>query len=351
MRDAASARVTAMSTREQAASIVMGHISTTSSSALNAFMASNALGGFILMGPNVPASEAGLRAVTAALTVDPALPPLIGIDQEGGVVSRIPWDTFATPRAIRSQGADAHTAFLGRASLIARAGANINFGILADYTDNSASFIYPRVLGTTPESAAQNVAAAVRGEEGLVASTIKHFPGHGAVAGDSHVGIPTTNMSLERWRASEAQPFVAGIEDGVNLVMMGHLAYTAVDAEPASLSAEWHRILREELGFTGVAVSDDLGMLQASGIARYRDPVANAVAAVAAGTDLVLIVLYSNAQTAPRIIDGLVAAVESGALPAERLHEAAERVMTLRLRLAAGGAAMQPCGGCAAVAP
>jgi beta-glucosidase-like glycosyl hydrolase len=128
--------------------------------------------------------------------------------------------------------------------------------------------------------------------------------------------------------------------------MYGHLAYTAVDAAPASLSTEWHRIAREELGFDGVAITDDLGMLQASGIDAYADPVANAVAALAAGNDMVLTVVHSTADTAPQTVDGIVAAVESGALPAERLQEAAERVTELRLAIAEADGGELPCTTC-----
>ena len=142
-------------------------------------------------------------------------------------------------------------------------------------------------------------------------------------------------------------PFAAGIEAGAPLLMFGHLRYRAVDAAPASLSAEWHRIARDELGFTGVAVTDDLGMLKASGEAQYRDPVANAVAALAAGNDLVLSVMFTTPDSAGRIVDGIVAAVESGALPAARLDEAATRVAGLRLELGDDGAAFAPCGDCA----
>ena len=97
--------------------------------------------------------------------------------------------------------------------------------------------------------------------------------------------------------------------------MFGHLVYSSVDSAPASLSAEWHRIARDELGFTGVSITDDLGMLQASGVPAYTDPVSNAVSALAAGNDMVLSVMFSTADTAPALVDGIVAAVESGSLP------------------------------------
>jgi beta-N-acetylhexosaminidase len=108
-----------------------------------------------------------------------------------------------------------------------------------------------------------------------------------------------------------------------------------VDDVPASVSPEWYRILRDDLGFEGVAVTDDLGMLLASGEERYADPVDSAVDAIAAGADLVLMVAGSNARTAGDMADGIGAAVRDGDIPEDRLREAATRVVTLRV-LASG---------------
>jgi beta-N-acetylhexosaminidase len=350
--DEATARVeqivAAMSVREKAASVVMGHIPTTDPATAAAYMSQNQLGGFILMGANVPRDEASLRALTAAMTPDAAFPPLLAIDQEGGDVSRLSWDAFPAALTLKNGSDDeVRDAFAGRGALVSRAGIGVNFGVVADVTSDPGMFIYRRALGTDPAGAARRVAAAVSGESAGALSTLKHFPGHGAAPGDSHNGIPATDESLEQWRAADAVPFAAGIEAGAPLLMFGHLRYRAVDAAPASLSAEWHRIARDELGFTGVAVTDDLGMLQASGEAQYRDPVANAVAALAAGNDLVLSVMFTTPDSAGRIVDGIVAAVESGALPAARLDEAATRVAGLRLELGDDGAAFAPCGDCA----
>ena len=344
---AAAALVDAMSTREQAASVVMGHLPTADPTALRAYMESTGIGGFILMGANVPADEAALRAVTAALSADPAFPAVLAIDQEGGDVSRLPWDAFRSSVELKSEPAAATTeAFAGRGGLVGRAGIGVNFGIVADETDDPSSFIFRRALGTTPTAAAERVAAAVSGEQTGALSTLKHFPGHGAAPGDSHRGIPSTDMSKEQWAAGPALPFAAGIDAGAPLLMFGHLAYTAIDERPASLSAEWHRIARDELGFDGVSVTDDLGMLEASGIEAYADPVANAVAALVAGNDLVLAVMFTTSDSAPRIVDGIVAAVEAGTLSSDRLREAATRVAELRLGLAAEGRGLLPCGEC-----
>ncbi len=336
-----------MSVRERAASVVMGHIPTTDPAALHAYMQSGGLGGFLLMGANIPGDEATLQQITAALTVDPALPPLIAIDQEGGDVSRLPWDDLPAPYDLQqSDDATVEAAYAGRAALVRRVGIPVNFGIVADVSSDPNSFIHRRVLGNSPDVAAAHVAAAVRGEQGSVFSTLKHFPGHGAAAGDSHSSIPSTGMPLDQWRVADALPFRAGIDAGSELLMFGHLAYTAVDAAPASLSPEWHRIAREELGFDGVTITDDLGMLQSSSLPQYADPVANAVSALAAGNDMLLTVVSSTPDTAPRIVDGIVGAVESGAVPAERLEQAATHVMELRLALAEAAGGELPCTTC-----
>lgn len=341
----ASALVAAMTPREKAGAVVMGHLPSTDPAAVRAYMEQTGAGGFIVMGANVAGSSSALRELADAASLDPALPALVGVDQEGGDVRRLKWDDFPSSLTLKTAAPEATAlAFAGRGSLVERAGIDANFGIVADYTADPGSFIYRRSLGTDAAAAAPRVAAAVAGEAPFVDSTLKHFPGHGAAPGDSHRTIPSTDMSLDQWRAGEALPFRAGIDAGAQLVMFGHLAYTSVDAAPASLSATWHDILRNELGFTGVAITDDMAMLEASGIAAYRDPVANAVAALVAGNDMVLGVAYSSVERANAVIDGIAAAVESGALSTERLDEAATRVVALRLSSATEGAL--PCADC-----
>lgn len=342
----AAALVREMSVAEQAATVVMGHVSGTDPGALRSYMESG-LGGFILMGANIPATEAELQSLTAALTIDPALPPLVAVDQEGGLVSRLQGDDYPASTSLKGLPvAETSAAFTARGALVARAGITVNFGTVADFTDDPGTFIYGRALGTDAAGAAERVAAATAAQEPFVASTLKHFPGHGAAPGDSHSAIPSTTMGLQEWRDTEAVPFAAGIDAGAALLMYGHLAYTAVDALPASLSPTWHEIARDELGFAGVAVTDDLGMLLSSGNPAYADPVANGVAAIAAGNDLVLMIAGSNAQTAGQMAAGIAAAVDAGTLPAERLQEAAVRVVTLRLQLAGSTASWAVCADC-----
>lgn len=338
--DPVKAAVVRMSPAQQAASVVMGTVAGTDPATLRAFLSSGPegapLGGFILMGDNIARDEAGRRAVAEALTPDPALPPLIAIDQEGGVVSRLPWDRLPGGRALQTaDAAQTESVFAQRAAMVAAVGANVNFGVVADVPASGGSFIASRALGADPAAAAERVAAAVRGEKGTVLSTLKHFPGHGAAGGDSHVSIPRTPMSLAQWRAGPAVPFAAGVEAGAEVLMFGHLAYPAVDAAPASLSARWHELARTELGFTGLMITDDLGMLTSSRVAAYRDPLQNAVAAIAAGNDMVLMIAGSTGDTAGRMAQAILAAVQDGRIPAERLQDAAEHVMAARMQLAA----------------
>lgn len=332
---AATDAVAALTPRELAASVIMSSVPGTDPSALHVFMQSTGLGGFILMGNNVPGSPEALPALTQALAVDSALPPLVAIDEEGGLVTRLPWDTFPGADTLRTEPVDATSAaFAGRAKLLADAGVTVNFGDIADVTADPQSFIYARTLGDTPQAASDRVAAAVTAERGLVASTLKHFPGHGAAPGDSHFTVPETSLSLDAWRTSDAPPFAAGIAAGAELMMVGHLKYTAVSQSPASLAPEWYAIARDDLGFTGVLITDDLAMLQATGIAEYADAASNVVAALQAGADMALIIDGMSADSLNSIVDRVAAATADGTLPESRLRDAAVRDIELRMQLA-----------------
>ena len=323
-----------MSLREKVASLLMLNTPGTDAAVLGQYVSQYGAGGFIVMGNNVPVGDEQMRSVSAALRGDDKkLPRLVGIDQEGGTVRRLMGDTYASALTLKNQPVDATTqAFAARSAMVQSVGATLNFGIIADTTANPASFIYDRVLGTTPQTAADRVAAAVKASEGKTLTTLKHFPGHGETTADSHISIPTTAISLSEWQARDKPPFQAGITAGADVIMTGHLRYSAVDAAPASLSAKWHGILRDELGFKGVIITDAMGMLQASGDAAYSDPIQNAVMALAAGNDMLLYVTLSIDPN--QLIDGIVAAVNDGRIKQASVNDSAKRVMTLRAKSA-----------------
>lgn len=333
----AAAELAAMTLEQQIASMLMLHAPGTDPGTLRAFVERYQPGGFIIMGDNVP-DLAGLPAVTSALSPDPTMPLLIGIDQEGGDVRRIDEDTFAAADTLKSQPpAASEEAFRQRAVMLAGAGCTVNFGIVADETADPSSFIYDRALGTTPDASAERVAAAVRGERGAVLSTLKHFPGHGQAPGHSHSTVPTTAIGAADWAATDALPFIAGIGAGAEVVMFGHLVYSAVDAAPATLSAAWHERLRTDLGFTGVTITDDMLMLQHTGLPEYQNPSENAIRAVAAGNTMLLYVLGAEPSSTgvdPAVlVADIAAAVRSGRIPESTVADAAHRLLHARLGL------------------
>jgi beta-N-acetylhexosaminidase len=333
----AAAELAAMTLEQRIASMLMLHAPGTDPGTLRAFVERYRPGGFIIMGDNVP-GLAGLPAVTSALSPDPTMPLLIGIDQEGGDVRRIDEDVFAAADTLKSQPpAASEEAFRQRAVMLAGAGCTVNFGIVADETADPSSFIYDRALGTTPDASAERVAAAVRGERGAVLSTLKHFPGHGQAPGDSHSTVPTTATGAADWAATDALPFVAGIDAGAEVVMFGHLVYSAVDAAPATLSAAWHERLRNDLGFTGITITDDMLMLQHTGLPEYRNPSENAIRAVAAGNTMLLYVLGADPSSTgvdPAVlVADIAAAVRSGRVPESTVADAAHRLLRVRLGL------------------
>ncbi|PZQ88409.1 MAG: glycosyl hydrolase family 3 [Leifsonia xyli] len=341
------ARLADMTTLQLAESVIMIRIPSTDPDAARAAVAASGIAGVILMGADTRYSPEVAHALTSALVTDPGLPPLTAVDQEGGTVARLDDPGPSAPALGRMPPEATRQAFADRARLVASGGFTLNFGIVADVTSDPRSFIAPRVFGGDPAAVSARVAEAVAGEHGIVLSTLKHFPGHGAVAGDSHQLIPETAMSLDDWRASEAPPFEAGIAAGAELVMMGHLRFTAVDAAPASLSPAWYRILREELGFDGVIVTDSLSMLQSSGEPALADPDANGLAALTAGADLLL---YAGPLDTAALAARITAAVDDGSLPRERLEDAARRVLELRRGLATSDAPYARCRAACAVA-
>jgi beta-N-acetylhexosaminidase len=340
LADYVDARLAAMTLEQKIASLIMVHVAGHGPGPIRRVIDATGVAGVIFMGDNV-ASPTQLAATTARLSADPGLPVLTAIDQEGGIVARLP-DGGPGAASLRGQDPAATlTAFQDRAALVASAGVTINFGIVADVTGDPGSFIYSRTLGSDAASASPRVAAAVEGERGVVLSTLKHFPGHGSVAADSHTSVPTTSMSVDRWRTTQSGPFAAGIDAGAEFVMLGHLRYSAVDGVPATLSGVWNDILRDELGFDGIIVTDDMNMLEYSGEAAYSNQAANAVASVAAGTTLLL---YDGPVDVSRIVAAVAKAVRDDRIPMATIDDAARRLLELRRELSGRAGPYVHCG-------
>lgn len=326
-----------MTPKQQAASVLMLNYPGTDVAAIAVFVSQIGPAGLIVMGDGIPDDELRLPEMVSQIQAASSLPMFVAVDQEGGWVRRVRTDP--TPGALELRNevpSKTQEAFRTRAELLESFGFNTNFGIVADVTGDQGSFVYDRVLGLDAADSSPRVAAAVRGEQGRVLSVIKHFPGHGSVSGDSHSSIPTTEMSYEEWLATQAPPFQAGTNAGAQMVMMGHLRYTAVDAQPASISNQWVRILRENMRFGGVVVTDDMAMFRDSGIPEFQDAGKNAVAALTAGVDLILDLGEDGEdplEFGQQLVNAIVTAVETGELDPGRLQDAGVKLLAVRLGL------------------
>ena len=292
-----------------------------------------------------------LRELTDAIQrVAPAdLPFLIAMDQEGGQLAGLGAAStpFAGAMALGAVGdedlAQAVGSAIGRE--LRAAGANVNYAPVCDLATNPANpALGVRAFGDDPESAARLVAALVRGLAASgVAATLKHFPGIGQISEDTHHGAAAIDVDPDELRARELVPFRAGIAAGAPLVMCGHAAVPGLTGRgdlPATLA--WPivtTLLRNELGFGGVAISDALNM---RALAQDRaGQVIEAIAALRAGLDLLL--LTADAQDAGAALDeALVLAADRGLVPAGGLVASLARVATLRRRLSASPADGEP---------
>lgn len=329
--------ISSMSLKDKIADLLILHVPGTDPATLAAYVRQYHPAGLILMADNIPATKTALRSETEAIQQTTNTPYFISTDEEGCTVKRLASDTFACPTELGTEPVSNTTsAFSDRSSLLQSVGINLNFGIIADITSDPKSFIYPRVFSGDPQVAGARVSAAVAASKGKTLSTLKHFPGHGETEENSHTTIPVTGISKDQWSSTDAVPFKDGIDAGADVLMFGQLTYSSVDTSPASLSKTWHDIAASELGFKGLMITDDMFMLQQSGDPAYADPVANAVAALKAGNDLLLYVNNHGQSTTldvPALIDGIAAAVQSGQLSESDINAKLQKVLAARMSL------------------
>jgi len=308
------------------------------------------IGGVIYFSRNIRGAQqvhALSEALAQASDAAGRPPLLVAIDQEGGMVARLVDGVTLMPgnMAIGATGSEQAAKETARicGEELQKLGINVNFAPCLDVNNNPNNpVINVRSYSDRPEVVGRLGAAAVQGyAEAGVAATVKHFPGHGDTDVDSHRDMPVVAHGRERLDAVELVPFRAAIDAGVDVIMTAHVAMPAL--EPTGLPSTLSRpvltgLLREELGYAGVIVTDCLEM---KAIDDGFGPERGAVMALQAGADLVLVCHTYDKQK--RAVEAVVAAVERGELSEERLDESLARVLTLKEKF--GGGALAPWSG------
>jgi beta-N-acetylhexosaminidase len=293
------------------------------------------LGGVVLFGWNVETTEQ-LRSLTASLRSEGEL--LVGIDEEGGDVTRLEVATGSSYPGNAALGAVDDVGLTERVAAsigadLAEVGVNLNLAPVADVNTNPRNpVIGIRSFGADGGLVARHVAASVRGFQGSgVAACAKHFPGHGDTAQDSHHELPV----VESLEDAALAPFRAAIGVDVQSIMTAHIVVRSLGETPATMSrAVIHDLLREELGYDGLVLTDALEMKAISATVGVEE---GAVQAIAAGADALCLGhdLFDESVVAVR--DALVGALRSGRLPESRLAEAAGRVRRIACWASRGG--------------
>lgn len=292
------------------------------------------LGGIIYLQENIVSSQqvrAMSRDLQEAARADTGIGLLVAVDQEGGRVSRLSDEMSLFPPA----GALAGNAELVRETnyvtgqQVQQQGVNVVLAPVADVIDPATpSFIDDRSFGDDPAAVATMVGAAVEGLQASgVAAAVKHWPGHGATPDDSHKLLPTLDIDRSLWERRERVPFEQAIASDVAIVLVGHLALPQLDpsGDPATVSSPLiEGLLRQELGFDGVIMTDALNMGAVASIPERT----LVVDAVLAGIDIILIPPSLTEATA-----ALSEAVADGTISQERLDQSVTRILRLKRQL------------------
>lgn len=290
------------------------------------------VGGIILFGQNLQTREQTTALISAHQSFS-RIPLLVAVDEEGGTVSRLGSNPnmgvtpFPPMGEIRDRN-DTYQVGLTLGSELSGLGFNLDFAPVADIDSNARNpVIGNRAFGRDAETVSKLLEACVLGfqESGLMC-TLKHFPGHGDTAEDSHLGYAKSDATLDDLRSQELLPFSAGIAAGAPVVMVGHISLPKItgDNTPATLSPVLVTdLLRTELGFTGLIITDAMNM---GAITEHHSSGDAAVLAILAGCDLILM-----PEDLSQAAQALQNAVETGIITTARIDDSVRRILAMKL--------------------
>lgn len=277
-------KIRTMTMDELIGQMIMWHIDETVLSSQSAQLLNDyPFGGVIIMGNH---TKEQLKTLNDAINaIASPIPRFIAIDQEGGVVKRLLDDKNPGPRVLSQiSQKERCDVYKETTRLLKETKVNMNFGIIGDIGWFPHGFISPRTFANIPEKVTDYMRDAVQCSTEVL-TTVKHFPGHGRTALDSHKTVPAIQTPYREWKLSDALPFQKAIDMGIPVIMLGHLRYETIASDPATLSPYWSSILRS-MGHKGIIITDDLGMLEQNG--KHAEEITEK--AVLAGSDILLFV-------------------------------------------------------------
>ena len=292
------------------------------------------VGGLIYFKQNIQSKEQITEMLANTVSMS-KYPVFLAVDEEGAGVARVA-DALGLKKADSAaeigESGDANNAYNTYKEIgtyLTEYGFNLNFAPVADVlTDPDNDAIGERSFGSDPAVVSSMVASSVTAlEEVGVTACMKHFPGQGDADGDTHEGLASTDRTLEEIKATELQPFAAGMEAGAQMIMVGHFTVPAIDEDntPASLSKKVITdLLREEMGYNGVVITDALNM---SAISEYYDSAQACIMAFKAGADMVL--MPEDFEAA---YEGVLAAVKDGTISEARINDSLRRVYRIKYK-------------------
>lgn len=315
--------------------LVIGVEGTSFSSEMDNLIRNYHVGGVIIMGRNVATTNEMLQLINGIKKANEhnKIPLFLSVDEEGGRVSRLPVGIPKLPTSAQigklNDESVSYRAGTYLAGVLNEFGYNMNFAPVLDVNSNPRNpVIGNRSFGSDPYQVAKLGISTMHGmmDNGII-PVVKHFPGHGDTVVDSHKALPKVETTLEALRNVELVPFQKAIEEGADAVMVAHILFPALDPDyPSSMSkAIITGLLRNEMKFEGVIITDDLTM---GAIANdYTIPEA-AVQSFIAGSDQLLVVRDYEVQL--NTLNAFIKAIETGEITEERLNESVKRILTLK---------------------
>ena len=290
------------------------------------------LGGYVLFDVdfNGYSQEEVIERIDSCQAVS-KIPMIMSVDEEGGTVTRVSDyfrdSRFMSPRDVYAEGgwSGIVSDTIEKCELLKELHLNMNLAPVCDLADDYGDFMYDRSFSGDAQEAANFIGWTIStmNQQGI-GSSLKHFPGYGNNV-DTHTGMAIDYREAQEYYDYDLVPFMEGIEMGASSVMVSHNIVTCFDDYyPASLSPEIHRILREDLGFEGVIITDDLVM---GAIQDFCGEVSSAVYAVEAGNDMLISTNFESQ------FESIMAAIDEGRITEERINESVRRILTMKINM------------------